>query len=322
MSNTPHNETFTNTIMTTFNENSRIADIILQNFNQVLLLEHLSIPLMVQGKTVKEICKEYNISIPVYLAFVDLYNGQGIPSGLHIGKDDTLCLINFLRNSHRYYLEDKIPQIKEYVQRISQTGQSSGIKLLSDFTNDYIQELREHFEYEDKIVFPYVLALNKGESYKGTYSITEYKSHHENVDSKLADLKELLVKYLYFKDEEHLRCKLLCCLFEMEYDLKIHSHIEDFVLIPLVERLEHTDGKATSSKDDSCQLSQREIDVLKCLIEGKSNKEVADTLFISTHTVVSHRKNISEKTGIKSLAGLTIYAILHGIIDIDKLPGT
>lgn len=306
--------------MATYNENSRIADIVLQNYNQVLLLEHFSLPLMVQGKTVKEICSEYGINPSLYLAFVDLFNGEGISSDLDIGKDDAQCLINFLHNCHKFYMEEKVPKIKEYVWKISQTGQTSGIKLLVDFTEDYVQELAEHFDYEDKTVFPYVLALSKGEPHKAAYSITEYKSRHENVDSKLADLKELLIKYLRFNDESHLRRKLLNCLFEMEYDLKIHSHIEDSVLIPLVERLEQHDSKTTVRKDEPCQLSQREIDVLKCLIEGKSNKEVAEALYISTHTVVSHRKNISEKTGIKSLAGLTIYAILHGIVDIDNLP--
>ncbi len=305
--------------MSNFNENSRISDIVLQNYNQVLLLEHFSLPLMVQGKTVKEICTEHGINPSLYLAVSNLFNGQEISPDFEIGKDDVQCLIKFLQNCHKFYMEEKVPKMQEYVDRIAKTGNTSGIKLLSDFTNDYVQELKEHFTYEDKIVFPYVLALSKGEAHKGSYSITEYKSHHENVDSKLSDLKELLIKYLYFDDTQNLRRKLLASLFNMEYDLKIHSHIEDFVLIPLVEKLEQHDNRSSLHKDEPCQLSQREIDVLKCLIQGKSNKEVADALFISTHTVVSHRKNISEKTGIKSLAGLTIYAILHGIINIDSL---
>ena len=65
------------------------------------------------------------------------------------------------------------------------------------------------------------------------------------------------------------------------------------------------------------QLTEREIEVLKLLVAGLSNKEIADELFISIHTVVSHRKNISQKTGIKSQAGLTIYAISNKIIQIE-----
>ena len=65
------------------------------------------------------------------------------------------------------------------------------------------------------------------------------------------------------------------------------------------------------------QLTTRETEVLKCLIQGLSNKEVADQMNISIHTVISHRKNIVNKTGIKSQAGLTIYAISNKIIDIE-----
>jgi DNA-binding CsgD family transcriptional regulator len=66
------------------------------------------------------------------------------------------------------------------------------------------------------------------------------------------------------------------------------------------------------------ELSDREIDVLKMLTRGLSNKEIADQLHISIHTVISHRKNLVEKTGIKSLPGLTIYAISQNIISIDQ----
>lgn len=67
------------------------------------------------------------------------------------------------------------------------------------------------------------------------------------------------------------------------------------------------------------ELSRREIDVLQLVAQGLTNKEIADKLSISTHTVISHRKNISEKTGIKSASGLTMYAVLKKIIDIDEI---
>lgn len=71
-----------------------------------------------------------------------------------------------------------------------------------------------------------------------------------------------------------------------------------------------------STHDD---LSDREIEVLTQMVKGMANKEIADILNISIHTVISHRKNITEKTGIKSLSGLTIYAITKKIIPLDYL---
>lgn len=75
----------------------------------------------------------------------------------------------------------------------------------------------------------------------------------------------------------------------------------------------------TSHSSSGERLTDREKDVLKLLIQGLSNKEVADKLVISPHTVISHRKNIIEKTGIRSLAGLAVYAILNNIADMGDI---
>ena len=69
----------------------------------------------------------------------------------------------------------------------------------------------------------------------------------------------------------------------------------------------------------SSELSEREIEILKDVALGLSNKEIADKNFISPHTVVTHRKNITRKLGIKTVSGLTIYAILNKYIGMDEL---
>ena len=68
-------------------------------------------------------------------------------------------------------------------------------------------------------------------------------------------------------------------------------------------------------KTDDVELSKREIDVLIAVAKGMMNKEIADQMNISIHTVISHRKNITRKTGIKSVSGLTVYALLNNLID-------
>jgi len=76
-------------------------------------------------------------------------------------------------------------------------------------------------------------------------------------------------------------------------------------------------------ENDSTQesLSDRETEVLQLLVTGLANKEIADKLNISTYTVITHRKNISLKTGIKSVSGLTLYAVVKGIISVDHFAG-
>ena len=66
-------------------------------------------------------------------------------------------------------------------------------------------------------------------------------------------------------------------------------------------------------------LSRREIEVMSLIVQGYINKEVADMLHIGLSTVITHRKNIMEKLGLKSVSALTIYAVTHGYVDIDKV---
>lgn len=79
----------------------------------------------------------------------------------------------------------------------------------------------------------------------------------------------------------------------------------------------HADAVSSGKKQET--LTDRETGVLKLMAAGLSNKEIADKLNISINTVITHRKNISIKTGIKSISGLTIYAVVKKLITLDNL---
>lgn len=82
---------------------------------------------------------------------------------------------------------------------------------------------------------------------------------------------------------------------------------------------EGIDAPVAHNYAESHDLSERERDVLVLVAKGYTNKEIASELFISPHTVISHRKNIVHKTGIRSVAGLTVYAVLNKLIDSELL---
>lgn len=127
-----------------------------------------------------------------------------------------------------------------------------------------------------------------------------------SIRNNLPETKWIGTKYSLFES------KLLTI-----FDETINIYDTSDSIINLVTRL----GIKEDSEQNTLQekLSDREIEVLKLLASGNQNKEIADKLNISTYTVISHRKNISQKTGIKSVSGLTIYAVVKNIMTLENL---
>ena len=109
----------------------------------------------------------------------------------------------------------------------------------------------------------------------------------------------------------------------------MHAEVEESIFIPAIRWLERrTKQNDVSTKissminqnpDNSEALSDREKDVVISLVQGMSNKEIADHLCISVNTVITHRRNIAKKLQIHSPAGLTIYAIVNHLVDISNV---
>lgn len=110
-------------------------------------------------------------------------------------------------------------------------------------------------------------------------------------------------------------------LYEEESIRKFTSTFTIFSSTEEVERVicESVTTPTENTYSDSHELSERERDVLVLVARGLTNKEIASQLNISPHTVISHRKNIVHKTGIRSVAGLTVYAVLNKLIDSEQL---
>lgn len=100
---------------------------------------------------------------------------------------------------------------------------------------------------------------------------------------------------------------------------QISIYTSPTVLKEKIEALDAHNLTTTDKRPDQENLTEREVEVLRLVAYGHSNKEIADKLFISIHTVISHRKNITDKLSIKSISGLTVYAILNNLIDTDNI---
>ncbi|MEZ4906350.1 MAG: hypothetical protein R2771_01600 [Saprospiraceae bacterium] len=112
--------------------------------------------------------------------------------------------------------------------------------MIEKFFNEYFDEVMDHLNYEEQVAFPYFSNICGHNIRKGdtSYSAEEYGSHHTDIEMKLADLKNLLLKHIKIAGDINIKRKFLYSLFELEYDLMIHSVIEERVLIPIVETIE------------------------------------------------------------------------------------
>ncbi len=237
-----------NTLNYSIHAGTKMADLLFHNPYFMILLEHLEMSLVVQEHTVEQHCQAHAVPTSLFITFARMFNGDSPEDCDQPVLSDIPVIVKYLKRSHQYYIEEKYPDILTDIQQIHRQNPESGTRLLEDFFHEYIREVRVHLDYENEVVFPHTLslyALVSGEAgilYQGTYSVMDYREHHSDIEEKLTDLKNLLIKYLPIKDDQVLRRRLLFNLFELEFDLAIHSEIEENMLIPLVEQMENRAG--------------------------------------------------------------------------------
>jgi DNA-binding CsgD family transcriptional regulator len=103
------------------------------------------------------------------------------------------------------------------------------------------------------------------------------------------------------------------------YEFEIHERFTALQIQQVIQLVRKSASKHRGSISLNGDLTLREKDVIRLIAMGYANKEIADRLHISIHTAISHRKNITEKLNIKSISGLTVYAIMNNLIDIKDI---
>ena len=241
-----------------------------------------------------------------------------------LGKLDTSdvpVLLRILRNTHRHYLEASIVAIHDNVHRMTQLSTPENSAVINRFFDDYENDIKSHIHFEEKVVFKYIEGLLKGER-DSRFSVGMLRDMHNDAEDKLTDFKNIVMSHLPDSDTSDARYEVLVGILNIEDAIRRHTVIEEKVLLPLAELLEKgRDRIETQEETGSGQdiLSDREKEIVKEIARGLTNKEIADKLFISVFTVTTHRKNITQKLGIKTIAGLTVYALMNGLISPEEI---
>ena len=275
--------------------------------------------------TVTSICNNNGVDTATFLTVCNLLSGYPYESN----SVSLQSLTEYLKKAHTGFLDISLPRIRHHlIEAINHTTPNEVEILFMRFFDEYVEEVSNHMNFENDVVFPYVEKLSNGQA-DGSFNIHRYSENHDNAAAKLNELKDLFIYHYSQKDNP----KLSETLFDIvmcEKDLISHFEIESKLFVPEVARLENELRDKSESKFDSAEnekshreaeetISEREKDIIRCVASGKSNKEIAEELFISPHTVATHRRNINAKLGIHSSAGLTIYAIIHNIIDAKEV---
>jgi len=174
--------------------------------------------------------------------------------------------------------------------------------------------IRNQFQIEIK-EFSDVQSLKKEDVSENTYLIFFIaKSFFESKDLEKI-LSKIRSKY-YLIEISNEKADIVNDSIVREH-ISLNTGVDEILSI-LREALKKVDSEDPYQHEGE-ELSEREKEVLKLVALGYANKNIAAKLFISIHTVISHRKNITEKLGIKSISGLTVYAILNHLIDTSEI---
>lgn len=314
-----------------YKKNDLLAELIGDDYRLLQVLSRFGIALGFGDKCVEEVCRENKVNTETFIAVCNFIS-QGIkPSFDEYTMLNVSSLLTYLRNSHNFFLEFMLPSIRrKFVNAVDCSTNNEVGFLLLKFFDDYVSEIRRHQEYEAEHFFGYVDGLLQGKRSAGVSlaHIEGDQVHHDHdklIAQKLTDLKNIIIRYCPSSENREQLNDALLHLFEFEADLNSHTLLEDTIFMPIVSLLESQvdieddEPEETLDAQPKETLSEREKEIIIGVVKGLTNKEIADRLFISIHTVLTHRRNIARKLEIHSPAGLVIYAIVNGIVSIDDI---
>lgn len=213
----------------------RMCDLVGANYPMLLVMSRFGIALGFGDKTIAEVCADSGVDERVFLAIVNLLLGE---EGEPVEVDPALdpgAVVEYLQNSHAYFLDFRLPAIRRKLIEAIDCGQSDLSFAILRFFDQYVDEVRRHMHYEDQTVFPYVRSLAGG--HPDCYNIDIFRRRHDSVEARLTELKNILIKYYPARGSNELN-SVLFDIFTCAEDLASHNRIEDSLLVPLVARLE------------------------------------------------------------------------------------
>ncbi len=278
-----------------------LADVLAKNHELIPIVNRFGIQLGVGEYTIEEICDKTKLNIDFLLTILNVYLDEDFFPQKKITEFETELLINYFNKNTENYYNALLPNIEKHLFAFISTGsqQNQSLTVLRKIFLQYKNEFTELVHKDILNQGPYPVEL-------------------------LYDIKNILIKHIHGTYSQNLCYAVIFSITNMINDLQIHNRLYEKVLKQKIKDLEsNKDGKNINLhkigkiKNDSNELTSREMEILIFVASGKTNKEIADNLNISINTVLTHRKNIIKKLGIRTVSGLTFYCITKGWITAD-----
>lgn len=219
-----------------YNANHKMSDLATNNYKILLVLSRFGIGLGFGEKTISEVCEDNNVDTVTFLAVINMLVDDTNVSEQTILDVSPEALLKFLKCSHDYFLDYRLPGIRKDLVEVLDKSHNSLNEAVLRYFDEYAGEVNKHMKYEERKVFPYVKALLKG-NYDGKYNIDIFRRHHDQIELKLSEFKHILIKYYPTTGTNELN-SVLFDIFNCENDLANHSKIEDNLFIPAILKLE------------------------------------------------------------------------------------
>ena len=283
----------------------KICDLMSHEEDAIQIISRFGLEMGVGDQTIEQVCASHGVHTPTFLDIVNykVFHQRVVPAEI-----DIPTLQRYLHNAHTYFLDFRLPRLRRaLIEAIIPADPTTKIPgLILRCYDEFVDEIRTHIEHENAGMFD------------------EHQHDDQRITDKLTEIKNLIIKYYPTKTTStegtvtYTLISVMSDLWHTEQDFADHCAIEDDILRPAMTKVMPPIHRR-HQMPESEELSDRERDVLVQVVRGLSNKEIADVLCISMHTVISHRKNITRKLNIHSTAGLTIYAIVNKLVDLNSL---
>jgi regulator of cell morphogenesis and NO signaling len=223
---------------TIFNEKSKMKDLIDYDQSLLMVLSRFGFPLGFADKTTLEVCQDAGIDYYTFMSIVNFITHENTKLDVYYPAIKIELVIDYLQNAHYYFIKFKLPDIKQKLTNaVTDTSEVPFRTLFLSFFDEYYQEVKRHMNYENKTVFPYIKKLLKNENVSD-YNIEVFQKRHHHIDSKLAELKNIIIKYFPSSGNNFLLTEVLFDILLCEKDLATHNRVEDFFLVPAIELME------------------------------------------------------------------------------------